>query len=62
MLSTGNEDIRKWRLHEVECTGVERGDWEIGFEGKEGGEQLQLIYLLPWPIYGGMFPGNAYWV
>ena len=62
MLFTGNEGIRKGKLHELECSGVEQGDWEIGFGGKEVGEQLQLIYLLPWPTYGGMFPGNAYWV
>lgn len=61
MLSIGNEGIRKGRLHEVACSWVEGGDWEIEFGGGEGGEQLQLTYPLPWPAYGGFFPGSTDW-
>lgn len=59
MLSTGNEGIRKERLHEVESSGVERGDWEIGFGGGEGGEQQLLTYLLPCPTCGGNVPRDC---
>lgn len=42
MLFIGHEGIRKGRLYEVTCGGLERGNWEVGFGGGEGSEQLAV--------------------